>query len=310
MCSPQSNGHSAHPHDHSHAHAHAHDHAHDHRHGHGHLHGHHTVPASRRPLRVAIVGKGGAGKTTIAGALARTLAARGLRVLAIDADPDANLASVLPLDHGERPQPLARQPHLLRQAAGQDDVPQGLFLLNPDTAELLPQGTVTWGGGQPLVALGWGKGGGEGCYCAEHAVLRRLLAKATAATADVTLIDSEAGLEHLSRGTIAGVDLVLVVIEPGRRSVETAAAVRELAVGLDIRNLHCVVTNYRSADELQTVSRWLKDLGWPIAAAFPFDEAVRQADLDGVAPELGGEFLCAAGQLADFLLELEAETAA
>ena len=310
MCSPQSAGHAAHPHHHSHAHGHTDDHLHDHRHAHDPSHCHDGAPAPRRPLRVAIVGKGGAGKTTIAGALARALAARGLRVLAIDADPDANLASVLPLDHGERPQPLARQPQLLRQAAGQDVVPPGLFLLNPDTAELLPQGTVTWGGGQPLVALGWGKSGGEGCYCAEHAVLRRLLAKATAATADVTLIDSEAGLEHLSRGTIAGVDLVLVVIEPGRRSLETAAAVRDLAAGLDIRHLHCVVTNYRSADELHTISGWLEDQDWPIAAAFPFDEAIRQADLDGVPPELAGEFLRAARQLADFLLDLEPESTA
>lgn len=229
-------------------------------------------------------------------------------MLAIDADPDANLASVLPLDRDERPEPLARQRALLREVAGQQDIPEGLLLLNPDAGALLPKGTVTWGGGHPLVALGWGKGGGEGCYCAEHAVLRRLLSEASAADADVTLVDSEAGLEHLSRGTIAGADVVLVVIEPGRRSVETATAVRELAATLDIGHLYPVITNYQGQDELDTVIRWLD--GWPPLTAFPHDGAVRAADLEGRPPTIGGAFAEAARQLADRIIALPLKKAA
>jgi CO dehydrogenase maturation factor len=274
----------------------------DHEHPHAHQHSH-PLPRCKAPLRIAIVGKGGAGKTTIAGALARVLAARGLRVLAVDADPDANLASALPLDTDRVPLPLAQQHELLHQANEHLGVPEGLFLLNPDTGSLLPQCTANWGGGNPLVALGWGKAGGDGCYCAEHALLRRLLAKASTATADVTLIDSEAGLEHLARGTIAGVDVVLIVIEPGRRSLETAAAVRELAASLDIAHVHCVISNYRSAGELDTLLGWLKDS--PPLAAFPFDENVRDADLGGFPPLLAGEFLHAAEHLADHVLALE-----
>ncbi|HEX7625184.1 MAG TPA: AAA family ATPase [Anaeromyxobacteraceae bacterium] len=279
----------------------------DRSHGHPHAHLDPLGPGSgqepARPRRVAIVGKGGAGKTTIAGALARALDGRGVRVLAVDADPDANLASALPLDGEAPPEPLARRHDLLRQAIAHEGVPEGLFLLNPDTGTLLPRTTVTWGRGQSLVALGWAKAGGEGCYCSEHALLRRLLSKATAATADVTLIDCEAGLEHLSRGTIAGIDLALAVIEPGRRSVETAEAVRTLAADLGIRHVRCVVTGYRSAAELETVEGWLA--GWPPVAAFPFDEAVRRADLEGVPPALAGPFLAAAERLADFVLDLE-----
>lgn len=253
-----------------------------------------------RPLRIAIVGKGGAGKTTIAGALARTFAARGLRVLAIDADPDANLASMLPLDTGQKPIPLARQPELLRGAS--EDLPAGLFRLDPDTSDILPRGTVTWGGGQALVALGWSKSGGEGCYCSEHALLRRLLGNASMASADVTLIDSEAGLEHLSRGTIAGIDVALVVIEPGRRSLETAGAIRTLAADLDIAQVRSVVTGCRSDEEQTRVIEWLHD--WPPLAVFPFDEAVRHGDLVGEPPVLGGDFRRAAETLADALLNL------
>ncbi|TCT19443.1 AAA family ATPase [Thiobaca trueperi] len=260
-------------------------------------------PAVRHPLRIAIVGKGGAGKTTVAGALARTLAAQGRRVLALDADPDANLASVLPLDGEQRPQPLARQQALLHAATDAGTLPVGLFQLNPDTGDLLLRGTVTWGGGNPLVALGWGKAGGEGCYCAEHAVLRRLLFDASALPAEVTLIDSEAGLEHLSRGTIAGVDLVLVVVEPGQRSLETAIAVRRLAGDLGIARVHAVVCGYRDHAELLRLRCWLGD--WPAVAAFPYDEQVRAADLAGTPPVLAGEFLAAAETLAASVLQLD-----
>lgn len=117
----------------------------------------------------------------------------------------------------------------------------------------LPQGTVTWGDSQALVSLGWSKNGGEGCYCDEHALLRQLLRKASKETADITVIDSEAGLEHLSRGTIAGIDIALVVIEPGRRSLETADAIRRLAADLDIGHVYAVVTGCRSADEEASV---------------------------------------------------------
>jgi len=274
---------------------------------HGQLHAHPyrrstaACPSPReRPLRIAIVGKGGAGKTTIAGVLARVLAERGLRVLAIDADPDANLASTLPLDGKEPPLPLAQQRELLREHRG--GAPAGLFLLNPDVGELLPKGTASWGGGQALVALGWSKGGGEGCYCDEHALLRRLLNQASKALADVTLIDSEAGLEHLSRGTIAGVDLVLVVVEPGRRSFETAKAVRQLATTLAIRRVLAVVNGCRNAEESREVAGWLVD--WPPVALFPFDDTIRRADLEGVPPPVAGDFARRADELADLVLRL------
>lgn len=297
MCEHQ--GHPAHRHGPDHGP----DQAPDHRHGPAHDHVHDdalALEAHGHALRVAVVGKGGVGKTTIAGALARALAARGLRLLAIDADPDANLASALPMDGPGLPRPLAQRPDALRAAAATGALP-GPVLLNADTGTLLPEGTATWSGGQPLVMLGWSKAGGEGCYCAEHAVLRRLLSQAASLAAEVTLIDCEAGLEHLSRGTIAGIELVLVVVEPGRRSVETAAAVRRLARDLDIAEVHAVVTNFRDADELALVATWLED--WPPVAAFPHDEAVRSADLAGVSPQPGETFGAAADRLADFVVE-------
>ncbi|MCG5500275.1 AAA family ATPase [Ectothiorhodospira sp. B14B] len=261
----------------------------------------------KTPIRIAVVGKGGVGKTTVAGALARVLAGHGLHVLAVDADPDANLASVLPLDSEYRPVPLAQRRDLIQEASGRSTLPEGLFLINPDTGDLLPKGTVTWGDGNPLVALGWGKGGGEGCYCAEHAVLRRLLYEAGSLAADVTVIDSEAGLEHLSRGTIAAVDLVLVVVEPGQRSVETAVTVRKLANDLGIDRVYPIVSGYKDAAELETVRSWLGP--WVPVAAFPYDERIRTADLRGVPPLLGGDFLAAAIGLAAYIQGLPSSSA-
>ncbi|MBW7901717.1 MAG: AAA family ATPase [Rhodocyclaceae bacterium] len=255
-------------------------------------------------LKIAVVGKGGVGKTTVAGALCRIYAAQGLRVLAVDADPDANLASALPLD-GRAPEPLARRRALIRAAAGGGELPAGLFLLNPDTGYLLPEGTVRWAEGCELVVLGWGKSGGEGCYCAENAVLRRLLSAAAGGPADVVIVDSEAGLEHMSRGTVADVDAVLAVIEPGFRSVETAYAIRRLADDLGIAHAWPVLCGHRDAGELELMNELLA--AWPPLVAVPYADEVRAADLHGRPPALAGDWADALHDLALRLLNLREE---
>ncbi|MBI5791484.1 MAG: AAA family ATPase [Rhodocyclales bacterium] len=252
-------------------------------------------------MKIAVVGKGGVGKTTVTASLARSFALRGLRVLAIDADPDANLASALPLDDGPGPEPLARRRDLIRAAAGKGTLPEGLFRLDADGG-LLPAGTVSWGGGHGLVVLGWSKGGGEGCYCAENAVLARLLARAADIAADAVLVDSEAGLEHMSRGTVAAADVVLAVVEPGFRSVETAVTLKHLANDLRIEHVFPVLCGHRDEQERAAVFGWLEH--WPPVAAFSYDEEIRRADLNGRPPSLTGSYADAAHALCDFLLKL------
>lgn len=252
-------------------------------------------------MKIAVVGKGGVGKTTVAALLARSFAARGRRVFAIDADPDANFASALPLD-GAAPEPLARRQDLIRRASESGALPEGLFLLNPETGDLMLEGTAAWGGGHRLLVLGWGKGGGAGCYCAENAVLRRLLNRAVTGPDEVVIVDSEAGLEHLSRGTAAAVDVVLAVVQPGFRSAETAITARHLARELGVPHVHPVLCGARSAAELRDVAIWFGD--WRPIASFPYDEAIRYADLHGRMPPLAGPTREAAEGLADQLLHL------
>ncbi|THF65190.1 ATP-binding protein [Pseudothauera rhizosphaerae] len=243
----------------------------------------HALPP-RRGVKLAIAGKGGVGKTTLCGLLARLLDEQGYRVLAVDADPDANLASMLPVD-AAAVVPLAAQEATLRRLAGQDDgLPGGMFLLNPDVSAVLPELRLPWGRGQGLVTLGWHKHGGAGCYCVENGVLRRVLDAVLAQPGDVVLVDSEAGLEHFSRGMPAACDAVAVVVEPGQRSLDTARDIRRLAADLGIADVFPVLCGHRSDEERAFVAEALAP--WPLAAALPYDDALRRADLAGRPPAL------------------------
>lgn len=254
-------------------------------------------------MKLAIVGKGGVGKTTVSGFLARAFAVRQYQVLAVDADPDANLASALPLDHdkAENIIPLAKQKDKIKAIVNnQGQLLPGLLLLNPDVTNLAESLTVGWGNGNQLVVMGWNKGGGQGCYCEENVVLHQLLSKLMTAAQQVVLIDSEAGLEHLSRGTVSPADAVIVVIEPGLRSVETAFASKKLCKDLGIEHVYVVLNGYETAAEIEAARKLLA--GWPILAAFPRLQEVRQADLEGRVPALNGDILEITNRIVDTLL--------
>jgi CO dehydrogenase maturation factor len=254
-------------------------------------------------MKIAIAGKGGVGKTTLSGLLARHFAAQGFRVLAIDADPDANLASCLPLDDGERIVPLAARTDLIDRLSGRDGtLSPGLILLNPDVGEILPEIRLSWGGGHGLLVLGWHKGGGAGCYCAENAVLKRVLGSVATGTTDVVLLDSEAGLEHLSRGTPDAAQVILAVVEPGQRSLETAFAIRDLACDLGIHRVFPVLCGARDAADEERVRQGLGD--WPLLATLPFSEEIRAADLDGRPPVIEPAVATVLHQLAHSLIYL------
>jgi len=234
-------------------------------------------------VKLAITGKGGVGKTTIAGTLARIYAERGDKVFAVDADPDANLASAVGIDAGAAAAitPISEMSQLIRERTGAEPGSSApVYKMNPRVDDI-PDAYSTEANGVRLLRLGTVKKGGAGCVCPESALLKSLLNHLMLQEREVVIVDMEAGIEHLGRATARGVDAMLVVVEPGRRSIQTAEAITRLAEDIGITNVMMVVNKVTDAD-----SDFCSDLEqhYRVVGCLPLSEEVRRADLDGLAP--------------------------
>lgn len=196
-------------------------------------------------MKVAITGKGGVGKTTLASTLARMYAAEGCTTLAVDVDPDANLGLAL----GFTPEqvdaiiPISKMRKLVEERTGANAANK-FFKLNPYVADI-PDEYAKEINGVKLLVLGSVDVGGTGCVCPEHVMLKAILASLTYRKDDVVIMDMEAGLEHLGRGTAANMDQFIVVIEPGARSVQTYGNVKRLAADLGVKQVRVVANKVR-----------------------------------------------------------------
>ncbi|MBE0428653.1 MAG: AAA family ATPase [Thermoleophilia bacterium] len=234
-------------------------------------------------MKLAVTGKGGVGKTTVAGTLARILAGRGMRVYAVDGDPDANLASAIgiPPEVAETVVPISEMTQLIKERTGAEPGAMApVYKMNP-TVDDLPESLSVEAHGVRLLRLGTVVTGGAGCICPESALLKSLLSHLLLGEKDVVIVDMEAGLEHLGRATARGVDAMLVVVEPGRRSLQTAEKIRKLAADIGITNIHIVVNKVTEADE--DFCREMKS-EYDVIGCLPFDEDVRRADLAAATP--------------------------
>lgn len=237
-------------------------------------------------MKVGVVGKGGVGKTTVAALLARAYAARGQRVIAVDTDSNPNLGLSLGLSL-EQTDAVPVLPRRLLVGERGDVTPAAL---------LAEYGRPTPAGPTLLSALRVTEAG-AGCQCGGHATVRNFLGGVLADQADVTVVDMEAGLEHLSRsgGTLAHADALLVVMEPSRKSVLTAARTQALAAELGIRATYGLGNKVRSPEDRAFLAEAAAAHDLPLAGALPYDEAVAAADRDGaavagVAPDVTAEF--------------------
>ena len=188
-------------------------------------------------MKVAITGKGGVGKTTLSSTLARLYADEGRTVLAADVDPDANLGLALGLSEEEVNAivPVSKMKQLAKERTGVNDQ-NSFYKLNPEVSDL-PDKLAKEINGVKLLVMGTVDTGGAGCVCPEHVMLKALLSNLVFRKDDVVVMDMEAGLEHLGRGTASMVDQFIVVIEPGARSVQTYERVRQLAADLGIHKV-------------------------------------------------------------------------
>jgi CO dehydrogenase maturation factor len=235
-------------------------------------------------MKIAISGKGGVGKTTLAGMMARILADEGRKVLAIDADPDSNLASAigLPKDALAKLSPIASMTSLIEERTGAKKGTFGsMFKLNPKVDDLPDDMGVTHRGVK-LLLLGCIPQGGGGCFCPENVLLKNLVHYLFVKREEAVIIDMEAGLEHLGRGSTGYVDALLIVVEPGQRAINTAKQVKKLGEDLHIKNMMIVGNKVTSDRDRKLIEESLSD--FPILGHMSFNTKILQADQEGKSP--------------------------
>ncbi len=234
-------------------------------------------------MKIAISGKGGVGKSTFAAALALTLAKNGGRVLALDADPDANLAAALGIPKAEQDVivPISRQIELIEERTGAKVSQYGqIFKINPEVSDVADRYAYTHRG-VSLLVLGAIKKGGGGCACPENTFIQALVTDLVLFKNETLIMDMEAGIEHLGRATAQGVDLMVVVVEPGQRSLDCATTVIRMSKEIGIKKLAFVLNKVSGKEDEEFIRASLP--GQEILAVIPYSESIRRADRDGVS---------------------------
>lgn len=233
-------------------------------------------------MKLAVSGKGGVGKTTFSALLIRTLNEQGKHVLAIDADPDANLAAALGISDSDTITPISEMKELIfERTEAKPGTIGGFFKLNPKVDDL-PDALSVKFDNIKLMRLGGVKKGGSGCICPESTLLKVLVTHIVLARDEVVVMDMEAGIEHLGRATASAVDKLLIVVEPGRRSIDTAGHIRKLASEISLSNIAVIGNKIRRAEDEAFLKKYMPD--FEFIGFLPYDDALIEADLGGVSP--------------------------
>ena len=233
-------------------------------------------------MKVAITGKGGVGKTTFASTLARLYADEGRNVLAADVDPDANLGLALGFSEDEVNSivPISKMKELAKERTAANSS-NTFYKLNPEVSDL-PDKLSKEINGVKLLVLGTVDTGGMGCVCPEHVMLKAILSSLVFRKDDVVIMDMEAGLEHLGRGTASCMDQFVVVIEPGARSVQTYKQIKGLAKDIGITKVRVVANKVRNEEDEEFIRSRIPEED--LLGFIHYNADVIDADRKGLSP--------------------------
>jgi len=240
-------------------------------------------------MKIAVSGKGGVGKSTVSAAIALTLAKKGQRVLALDADPDANLAASLGISSNVRITPISKEIELIQERTGAKIEQYGqVFKLNPEVGDVAVKFAYSHNGVE-LIVLGAVKRGGGGCACPENIFIKALVNDLVLYKNETLIMDMEAGIEHLGRATVTGVDVMIIVVEPGQRSLDCAKTVIKMSEEIGLNNFVIVGNKIINEDDKEFISeefsQWTRSFAEGKLNLFflPYSEKIRSADRDGVS---------------------------
>ncbi len=235
-------------------------------------------------LKIAVGGKGGVGKTTITSLIARAIAAldKDTKVIAIDADPVANLAAGLGIDESQPITPVSELSDLIAQRTGaKPGTMGGFFTLNPKVDDIPDRFSIEKDGVKLLV-MGTVQQGGSGCICPESTILKALMNHLVLARNEIVVMDMEAGIEHLGRATSGSVDALIVVVNPGKRSRVAADKIRKLGRDIGIKNIVVLGNRIRSKADKQLIKESMPD--YEIIGFIHEHDEIVNSDRDGTCP--------------------------
>ncbi len=226
------------------------------------------------------------GKTLIAGTLARLFAIDGFKVLAIDNDSAMNLSYTLGISDAVKSKivPISEMKKMIEERTVVKGAGPGVYNITPNVSDIPDRFKVTGPNELQLLVLGGIVEPASGCLCPENALIRTLLYNLLVKRDEVVIVDFEAGLEHLGRGTAKGIDVMLVIAEPSQKSLDLCSKIIDLSRKLGVINIYLIINKVIDESQLSIINDRIRDWKVPLYHSIPFDPEIGKADLNGTSP--------------------------